>query len=156
MTGEIGWQSERGRVEAGEEDGKGKAIRTWAIPGYYGDVRDVSSIILIAEITVASMAVTTPPPSHFLHSSSTHSLPPLNVLRTQQLKVPWPQVRLTFFIPDIRFSLLFFFLLTTSTIVIQKIVTYAPSILFHTTFFFEPDFILLIRRYERIMIATIL
>lgn len=31
--------------------GTGKAIRTWAIAGYYGDVRDVSSIILIAEIT---------------------------------------------------------------------------------------------------------
>ncbi|KAK1122005.1 hypothetical protein K0M31_009853 [Melipona bicolor] len=39
--------------------GTGKAIRTWAIAGYYGDVRDVSSIILIAEITGASMAPTT-------------------------------------------------------------------------------------------------
>lgn len=34
-----------------------KAIRTWAIAEYYRDVRDVSSIILIAEITVASTAV---------------------------------------------------------------------------------------------------
>lgn len=42
------------------EDGMGKAIRTWAIAGYYRDVRDVSSIILIAEITVASTGV---PPS---------------------------------------------------------------------------------------------
>jgi len=38
--------------------GTGKAIRTWAIARYYVDVRDVSSIILIAEITVASMAPT--------------------------------------------------------------------------------------------------
>lgn len=35
----------------------GKAIRTWAISEYYVDVRDVSSIILIAEITVASTAI---------------------------------------------------------------------------------------------------
>lgn len=39
-------------------DGTGKAIRTWAIARYYVDVRDVSSIILIAEITVASTAPT--------------------------------------------------------------------------------------------------
>lgn len=38
--------------------GTGKAIRTWAIARYYVDVRDVSSIILIAEITVASTAPT--------------------------------------------------------------------------------------------------
>lgn len=36
--------------------GTGKAIRTWAIARYYVDVRDVSSIILIAEITAASTA----------------------------------------------------------------------------------------------------
>lgn len=42
------------------KSGMGKAIRTWAIAGYYRDVRDVSSIILIAEITVASTAL---PPS---------------------------------------------------------------------------------------------
>jgi len=35
---------------------RGKAIRTWAIARYYVDVRDVSSIILIAEITAASTA----------------------------------------------------------------------------------------------------
>lgn len=40
--------------------GTGKAIRTWAIARYYVDVRDVSSIILIAEITVASTAPTAP------------------------------------------------------------------------------------------------
>lgn len=40
--------------------GTGKAIRTWAIAGYYVDVRDVSSIILIAEITAASTAPTAP------------------------------------------------------------------------------------------------
>lgn len=38
--------------------GTGKAIRTWAIARYYVDVRDVSSIILIAEITAASTAPT--------------------------------------------------------------------------------------------------
>lgn len=43
--------------------GTGKAIRTWAIAGYYGDVRDVSSIILIAKITGASTARPTNVPS---------------------------------------------------------------------------------------------
>lgn len=38
--------------------GTGKAIRTWAIARYYVDVRDVSSIILIAKITAASTAPT--------------------------------------------------------------------------------------------------
>lgn len=50
--------------------GTGKAIRTCAIAGYYRDVRDVSSIILIAEITTASTAPTTdipgPPYQPFL------------------------------------------------------------------------------------------
>lgn len=45
---EIGSSARRARARSG------KAIRTWAIAGYYGDVRDVSSIILIAKITVAS------------------------------------------------------------------------------------------------------
>lgn len=43
--------------------GTGKAIRTWAIARYYVDVRDVSSIILIAEITAASTAPTALNPS---------------------------------------------------------------------------------------------
>lgn len=51
--------------------GTGKAIRTWAIARYYVDVRDVSSIILIAEITAASTAPTA------LSSYSTPSLPNL-------------------------------------------------------------------------------
>lgn len=44
-----------------------KAIRTWAIAGYYRDVRDVSSIILIAEITVASTRVPPSRPHFDLH-----------------------------------------------------------------------------------------
>lgn len=53
------------------EGGTGKAIRTWAIAGYYGDVRDVSSIILIAEITVASMVAPLVAPSFkLLHQHS--------------------------------------------------------------------------------------
>lgn len=51
--------------------GTGKAIRTWAIAGYYGDVRDVSSIILIAEITVAS---TRPLPVRLVHFTSHHEI----------------------------------------------------------------------------------
>lgn len=50
--------------------GTGKAIRTWAIARYYVDVRDVSSIILIAEITAAS----TPPAA--LGPSTSSPLPP--------------------------------------------------------------------------------
>lgn len=47
--------------------GTGKAIRTWAIAGYYGDVRDVSSIILIAEIT--GVLRWRPPPSTLFRST---------------------------------------------------------------------------------------
>lgn len=61
------WKEERARASARvmaleiarqSVGGTGKAIRTWAIARYYVDVRDVSSIILIAEITAASTAPT--------------------------------------------------------------------------------------------------
>lgn len=74
--------------------GTGKAIRTWAIAGYYGDVRDVSSIILIAEITGASTAPTTgalgppyqlPPPNFLILDRPTLFPPSLQLVRTEYL-----------------------------------------------------------------------
>lgn len=53
--------------------GTGKAIRTWAIAGYYVDVRDVSSIILIAQITATSTSATVANSFHDVSLSSRES-----------------------------------------------------------------------------------